>query len=296
MARPQGIDPFSRRERLEYTVIASCLWLLLLLPHRLRVPLSGWFTAYVVAPLSGMRRRARQNLARVCPELNTADRARIEREAHNNMGRLFIELFSLKDTQRIAAETPFTGGGIAALDRAKAEGRATIVVSGHFGNYDICRAGLILRGFDVGALYRPMNNRLFNARYEAAIRATGEPLFPRGRRGFGGMVRHMKDGKLLALLIDQHMDNGAELQFFGLPAYTALTAAELALKYDALLVPVYAVRQPDGLSFKVIIEEPVPHSDKSTMTQALNDSLEAQVRANMGQWLWTHRRWKRQRK
>ncbi|MEF9606081.1 lauroyl acyltransferase, partial [Paracoccus sp. PXZ] len=53
------------------------------------------------------------------------------------------------------------------------------------------------------------------------------------------------------------------------------------------------VRQPDGLSFRVEVGEPVPHSDAATMMQALNDDLERLVRAHMEQWFWVHRRWKR---
>lgn len=292
MAKAKPSEPITLRERLEDALVAPGLWLLMRLPYRLRVPLAGWLMARLVAPVLGLGRRVRANLALTCPDLPPADRARIETEVHDNMGRLFIELFSPADLHRIAAAAPFEGPGVAALDAARAEGRAVVAVSGHFGNYDVFRAALIQRGFQVGALYRPMNNRLFNARYEAAIRATGEPLFPRGREGLADMVRHLRRGRLLALLIDQHMDAGARLRFFGQPAYTALTAAELALRYNAVLVPIYAIRQPDGLTFRIRVEDPVPHTDDATMTQALNDSLEAQVRAHMGQWLWTHRRWK----
>jgi KDO2-lipid IV(A) lauroyltransferase len=66
----------------------------------------------------------------------------------------------------------------------------------------------------------------------------------------------------------------------------------MARKYGAILVPIYAVRRLDGLSFDIHVEAPIPHTDNEQMTQALNDSLEVRVRANPDQWLWTHRRWK----
>jgi KDO2-lipid IV(A) lauroyltransferase len=68
----------------------------------------------------------------------------------------------------------------------------------------------------------------------------------------------------------------------------------MALKYDALVVPVYGRRLPDGLNFELIFERPIAHTTPPEMTQALNDSLEAQVRADMKQWLWIHRRWRGQ--
>ena len=58
-----------------------------------------------------------------------------------------------------------------------------------------------------------------------------------------------------------------------------------------LILPTYGIRRPDG-GFDLRVEAPIPHSTPEAMTQALNDSLEAQVRAHMDQWLWTHRRWK----
>jgi KDO2-lipid IV(A) lauroyltransferase len=106
------------------------------------------------------------------------------------------------------------------------------------------------------------------------------------------MVRFLRGGGILGLLIDQRMQQGAKLSFFGHEALTALSAAELALKYDALLLPVYAIRQENGLDFDILVESPIPPGPPEAMTQALNDSLEALVRAHPGQWLWIHRRWK----
>ena len=105
------------------------------------------------------------------------------------------------------------------------------------------------------------------------------------------MLRFLKGGGMLAIVLDQYKHGGAALDFLGKPAPTALSPAELALRYEAPLVPIYILRQPDGLSFRIITEAPIPHGDPRVMTQALNDSLAVQVRAHMGQWLWSHRRW-----
>ena len=97
---------------------------------------------------------------------------------------------------------------------------------------------------------------------------------------------------MAGFLIDQHMRDGAPLTYFGKTALTGLSAADLALKYDAVLIPVYGLRLPNGLDFKLIFEEPIEHSTSEKMTQELNDSLEAVVKQNMTQWFWVHRRWK----
>jgi Kdo2-lipid IVA lauroyltransferase/acyltransferase len=265
---------------------------LLRLPYRWRVPLCGWFMARVIAPLAGYDRRVRDNLAMVMPDLPQAEVRRLMRAVPRNVGRTLIEIYSGAEFVARATAEPLSGPGIAALDAAHAAGRPVILITGHFGNYDASRAALIARGYRVGALYRPMKNAGFNAHYVAAISGIGTPVFPRGRQGMGRMLRFLKDGGMLGMLIDQHMGHGAPLEFFGHTAMTALSAAELALKYDALVIPTYAVRRDNGLDFDVIVEDPIPHGTPEAMTQALNDSLEALVRRYPDQWFWIHRRWK----
>lgn len=284
--------PLPLRDRLENAVILGLIRGLLLLPYRWRVPLCGWVMAHLVAPLAGYRRRIRANLALILPDLPASEVRRITRAVPDNVGRTLIEIYSGPAFTARAASLPLTGAGVGILEAAHREGRPVVLVTGHFGNYDASRAALIARGFRVGALYNPMKNRAFNAHYVAAISAIGTPLFARGKRGLAEMVRHLRSGGMLGLLIDQHMSHGAELTFFGHRALTALSAAELALKYDALVIPTYGIRQPDGLSFQIVVEPPIPAGPPEAMTQALNDSLEALVRRHPEQWLWIHRRWK----
>jgi KDO2-lipid IV(A) lauroyltransferase len=191
-----------------------------------------------------------------------------------------------------AAKYPPRGDGLAALEQARASGRPVVIVTGHFGNYLAARANLIARGYRIGGLYRPMDNAYFNHHYVAAMEEIGKPMFPRGTKGLGQMIRFLKEGGMLGLLLDQRMVQGARLSFFGHEALTALSAAELALKYDALLIPVYAIRKENGLDFDILVEAPIPQASAEAMTQALNDSLEALVRQHMDQWFWIHRRWK----
>jgi KDO2-lipid IV(A) lauroyltransferase len=286
--------PSSRglKDRLQFAAIRSLLWLMHRLPYRWRVPFSGWVLSRLAAPLLGWRKRIAANLRLALPELSTAEIRRLQRAVPENFGRTMAELFSPREFLHIARATPLEGPGLAALQQAKAEGRPSILVSGHFGNYDVIRAGVIAQGFQVGGIYRPMNIPQFNEIYVESISQIGQPLFSRGRRGMGQMMRFLKNGGTLAVLIDQRLSNGVALRYFGQTAYTALSFAELALKYDATLIPCYAIRQPDGLSFRAVMEAPVPHTTAEEMTQALNDSLEARVRRHMEQWLWIHNRWK----
>ena len=267
-----------------------------LLPYPRRIAAVGWVFSRLLAPLAGWRRRIRANLALACPELSRAEVERIAREVPDNAGRALAEIYSGPEfTARIVAADPLEGPGVPVLEAAAAEGRPVILACAHFGNYDAMRAALRARGWPVGALYRPMNNAAFNRHYIPAMEAIAAPIFPRGRAGLGQMLRFLKSGGFLCLGFDQYVRDGATLSFFGLPTETVTTPAELALRYGAVLVPINAIRQPDGLSFRVRAGAPIPPGDPAAMMQALNDDLEALVRAHMGQWFWVHRRWKPRR-
>lgn len=283
--------PFQPAYWLSDRVIRGLIAAMLALPYGLRVPFMGWLMRQVIGPLAGYGRRARENLALIWPDMPEARRRKIAAGALDNAGRSLIENYSTAEFTARAAGFPISGPGLAALEAANAEGRPVILVSGHFGNYEAARAALVARGFVIGGLYRPMHNPYFNAHYIRTMEAFGGPVFPQGRTGTTGFVRHLKAGGLLVLLFDQNA-RGARIDFLGHPAQTALSAAELALRYGADLIAFYGTRQPDGLGFTVALEAPIPHSDALEMTKALTRSLEARVQHNPEQWFWIHRRWK----
>ncbi|MDO5656905.1 MAG: lysophospholipid acyltransferase family protein [Paracoccus sp. (in: a-proteobacteria)] len=264
-----------------------------LLPYQRRIAFMGWVFSRVLAPLAGWRGRIRRNLALALPNLPKGEVERIIRAVPDNAGRSMAEIYSgTAFTTRIRDSQPLTGPGLPALAEAAETGRPVILACAHFGNYDAMRAALAAQGWPVGALYRPMNNAAFNAHYIPAMQAIAEPIFPRGRAGLAAMLRFLRGGGWMCLGFDQFDHGGTELRLFGLPTLTVLTPAELALKYDAALIPIAGIRLPDGLSFRVEVGAPIPPSDPATMMQALNDDLERLVRAHAGQWFWVHRRWK----
>lgn len=273
-------------------VIVGIIRLALALPYAARVKFVGWVVERIIGPVAGYRRRALRNLKMIWPELPEERRAEIAARCLNNVGRTFIENYSAKQFPRRMAKITPRGPGMEALEQAVAEDRPVILVTGHFGNYEATRAALVARGFNIGGLYRDMKNPYFNAHYVKTMEAFGGPVFPQGRKGTAGFVRHLKSGGQLVLLFDQHVYFAPVLDFLGEPARTAVSAAELALRYDALLIPFYGIRQPDGLSFDCVLEAPVPPSDPETMTQALNDSLAERVTKAPEQWFWVHRRWR----
>lgn len=263
----------------------------LALPYAWRVPAMGWLTSAVVAPLAGLRTRIRENLGLVVPDLPEEDVRRLTWNVPNNMGRTLIEVYSGNDFYRHCATLTLGGDGWPDVKQAAKDQRPVVIVTGHFGNYDALRVALIQAGCQVGAIYRPFNNPFFDAHYRSTINRIG-PIWPRGPNGLTQMVKHLKGGGMAAIAADQFVSDGAPVSFFGRAAATSLASAKLALKFDALLVAGYGIRREDGLNFDLVLEKPVDPATPEEMTEKLNASLEAQIRAHMDQWMWTHRRWK----
>lgn len=284
-------ERLSVRHWLEDRAIGAIIGAARLLPYRQRVRAMGWFSRAVLAPVA-LNHRTRANLHHVFPDLSAADVRRICRDVADNFGRSLIELHSGAEFARYAATLPITGPGLVALETARAHGQPAILAPIHFGNVAAVTAALAAHGFKAGQVYKPMHNREADRRYVSSIAGIGAPLFALGT-GMGDMVRFLRQGGMIALLHDVHIGGAPKLDFLGKPANTALSAAKLALRYDAPLVPAYATRNADGLTFTVVLEEPIAHSDALTMTQALNDSASARIRGTMGQWFWLHRRWKK---
>lgn len=282
--------PFQPMAFVQDLIARGLIGFALALPYRWRVPLMGWLMRRLVGPLAGYRKRADENLAMIWPDLPQTRRDQIASACLDNAGRTLMENYSTADFTARQAQLVPQGPGVAALQAARAAGRAVILVSGHFGNYEAARACLVAQGFTIGGLYRPMTNRYFNAHYIRTMEAFGGPVFPQGRAGTAGFVKHLRAGGLLVLLFDQRA-SGEWIDFLGKPALTALSAAELALRYKADLIPFYATRRADGLSFDIALEAPIAPASALEMTQALTQSLEARVRAHPEQWFWVHRRW-----
>ncbi len=281
-------------DRLGNAAIRTVLAAALRLPYRWRVPAMGWVAARIAAPLAGWHNRIRANLAQVCPDLSEAEIRRLQRRVPDNFGRALIETYSGAEFLSRMRDLPLTGdaGAIAALEAARDTKRPVIFITGHFGNYEVPRGRMIAHGYPVGAIYNAMSNPLFNAHYVRAMSGIGTPLFERSRRGVAEMVKFLRGGGMVAMVVDHYMRQGTPLDFLGQPARTALSAAEMALKYDALVIPIYGRRRPDGLTFDILVEAPIPHGTATEMTQAMNDSLARLVRETPEQWFWIHRRWK----
>ncbi len=290
-AKPKPTAPFAHR--VQNIVAQTVLRGAMLLPYEARIRSVGWLVEHILAPLSGWNRRVRDNLALVAPETPDAERTRIAKRVANNVGRTLIEIYSGDDFLARVKDAPRTGPGIQAIEDAQQQGRAIVLLTAHIGNYDAVRGAFAMAGHNMAALYKPMRNSIFNDHYVKAVEHIASPVFPTTGRGIAGLIGHLKGGGTVGIVGDIGATGAPLLKFFGHPAHTPVSAADWALKYDALLVPIYGLRQDDGLSFRIFADAPIEPSDPETMMQTYNDSVEAITRAHMDQWFWIHKRWKR---
>jgi KDO2-lipid IV(A) lauroyltransferase len=288
MARPKRPLVLDYLENLPQRLMMGFLRLL---PFDASIRLGGWVGRRLICDFGLYRGRIEKNLRRIYPDMEFAQRKDLMAGIATTFGRSFAEYFQNSRFRKRLDRYHASGPGLDHLKAAQAEGRGAILVSGHFGQVEAVRAFLNAEGMHVGSIYRPQNNPFFEADLLREITQAGDPMFPTTRKGERDMIRHVRSGGVLSVLNDQSRTEAPRIDFLGEPAHTALTAANLALRYDVPLIPVYGTRQED-LSIDVEFEDPIPPSDAETMTARLNDSLSARVRAHPEQWFWMHRRWK----
>ncbi|MGP6085693.1 lysophospholipid acyltransferase family protein [Antarctobacter jejuensis] len=266
-----------------------------LLPVRARLNLVGWVVRRVIAPLLGWYDRVEANIDHVWPETPPARKREIAEAAITNLGRAIIENYDPQEMKRRGAAYPVTGPGLPALEKAVADGRPVLLLSGHYGNPVCARSALVARGYTVAGLLRPLSNPYSNARYIQNYKDVCEPVFEQGRRGTMDLLKYIRGGGVAAMAFDVFESSGPAIDFLGQPAPTALSPAEIALKTGALLIPYFGVRRPDGYGFDCVVEEPIAEGEPIEMMKEATRRLEAWIERDPGQWMWTHRRWKPKR-
>jgi KDO2-lipid IV(A) lauroyltransferase len=252
----------------------------------------GALVGLVVRYFPIARRRVDRELRRVYPDMPRSERMDLCHKMGRNMGRTLFEILHCTEFQTLHERNIVSGPGLATLQQARAAGKGAIIVSGHFGQWEAIRSTLKARGMETGAVYRPQTNRHYERRLFAGIEAGGKPILATGKIGTRALVRHIREGGFIAILLDEKYTDGARLPFLGHPALTSLAAAQLALKYDLPMVPAFGTRTGDGTQFNVEFDAAIAPSDSLTMTQTFNDNLSDRILNDPDQWYWMLHRWK----
>lgn len=274
----------------EAVLIYALPWALRPLPFKWRVALGGAMIGGAVRLVPSLRKRIERNVALIFPDM--ANKKTFIKQVTRHIGRGFMVLFYSKDYHSKLSGVEMAPDALAQIQAAQAAEKPVIVVSGHFGEWEAIRVMLARAGLPSASIYREASNPIFERHFAKAMAVGGAGLFQTGMKGTRKMLKHLKAGGIITVLLDQRVNEGVPLDFLGHPALSSTIMAELAQKTGALLVPAYAPLAADG-QVQLVVEPALDHGNPLAMTQAINDSLSAQVRAHPEQWYWLHNRWAR---
>lgn len=265
----------------------------------------GGFVARRLGPLLPVSRVGRANLAAAFPEHDAPwIEARLV-EVWDNLGRTVCEYPHLASLRRVERLEPGTVGyrieGEEHFRAAVENAKPAILVSAHLGNWEMLPVSAHQAGRTLGVVYRAVGNGRIDRRIagfrRAATAGDATPLFPKGSAGARATLAHLGKGGPLGILADQKMNDGIAVRFFGRDAMTAVAPAQLALRFDAAVLPARCVRVGPA-AFRVVLDPILPlptegsRSERAhALTQAITETIERWIRAHPGQWLWLHRRW-----
>lgn len=256
---------------------------------------AGGALARLIGPRLSTSDRARHNLASALPELTETERRRIIALMWDNLGRVAAEYPHLARIDVFGAANRVEVRGLAYIEAALAAGRPIVMFGGHLGNWELAPLAAAQYGLDMTHLYRAANNPLVD-RMIARFRGGGD-FAPKGAAGSRRVFAALRRGGHLAMLVDQKLNDGIAVPFFGRPAMTAPALALLALHFDCVVLPVRVERRR-GARFRLSIYPPLSmlrsgdrSADAAALMAEVNRTLEAWIRERPEQWFWLHRRW-----
>ena len=249
-----------------------------------------------LGPKVPVSNRARQNLRVVFPDMPEAEREKIVRGVWDNLFRI-VNDFCHMPRIRAEHESRIEVVGGEHLEALRTSGRPAILFTAHIGDWEMASFVARTRGLPISFLYRRFNNPLFDRTARLLQDVAEEEIILKGRAGARKMTEVMKRGDPVFMLVDVRMNDGVKVPFLGVDAMTPSAPALLALRYDAVLVPIWTERTGPA-QFRVTIEEPYAppstgdrNADVVSIMTWVNDRIGAWVRARPEQWMWLHRRW-----
>ena len=258
--------------------------------------LGGWL-GRTVGPHIPISARAVKNLSAAFPEKSPAEIATIVRAMWDNLGRVAAEYPHLGEINVYDPEGRVEVSGFEYADLLRDDGRGGIFFSGHIANWEILSLGATQRGVPLDRVYREANNRLVEWLYKHGRAAVEGALIPKGSAGARVLLRSLEDNRHIAMMVDQKMNDGIPVPFFGRDVMTAPALAELALRYDCPVVPA-RVERLKGAHFRLLVYPPLElvktgdrRADVAANMAQVNAILEQWIRDTPEQWLWLHNRW-----
>jgi KDO2-lipid IV(A) lauroyltransferase len=280
--------------------LAALGWALAQLPLDFRLWVGRRLGDLAHWALWGRRGVARQNLALAFGRERTARELDcLCRQSFRQLGMTLAEACALLFTAPTSVLSRVQVEGMEHLTSAMAQGKGVLILTAHFGNWELLAASHSMTGFPRSVVGRPLDHPFLD-RLAVRLRVGSGAEFIDKRRALSEVLSALRRQRMVGIVLDQNASRreGVFVPFFGVPASTSKGLALLALRTGAPVVPVFIHREPGG-RHRVIVDPAVPLSptgdrdrDVVEATAAFTRIIEAKVRQHPEQWFWLHRRWK----
>jgi KDO2-lipid IV(A) lauroyltransferase len=284
---------------LEFILVISFFLIFRILGLKLSSKLGEIIGKYF-GPLLRKKIIVKKNILIAFPNIDETSINQIIDGMWKNIGRTFgeyihINKFSLLDNE----ENKIVFINKNNLQILMNNSKPIIFFSGHFANFELMAKCLRELQFNIGVIYRPLNNIFLNPIMEFIRKKYICPIqIEKGPTGTKKLIKHISTKNPLALMIDQRLSSSIRVPFFNQPATTTTTPAQLSIKYDALLVPVF-LKRLKNTNYEFFIEEPLVvkktnnyEKDIFNITEIMNKKIEEFIKVDPTSWFWSHDRWK----
>ena len=262
-----------------------------------RASAAGGRLARLIGPRLPVSNVARRNLGHAFPEKSADQIEAVVLGMWDNLGRVAAEYAHLGEIDVTDPNGRVEVVGIENVELLRDDGISGIFFSAHLGNWEIASLGAIQNGVPLTQIYRAANKPHMETLLRSLRAPVGGINFPKGAAGAKQLIKALRRGEHLGMMIDQKLNEGIAVPFFGRHAMTAPALAQLALKFACPVVPA-RVERLDGAHFRLTVYPPLelPRSgdrqaDITAIMARINALIEDWIRARPEQWLWLHRRW-----
>ncbi|MER3401844.1 MAG: lipid A biosynthesis acyltransferase [Armatimonadota bacterium] len=270
------------------------------LPMRVAIRLGAGLGLLGYGLVGRYRRVALANLQRAFPEWSQAQVKATARRVFRNFGVALAEFLKAPSMTLPQIEQRLQVEGLEFLDSAFREGKGVLLITGHFGNWELMARYLCMRGYPISVIARDTDDPAATALVTLIRERSGYKVIPRGHAA-RPVLKALRNNEAVGILPDQNAGD-VFVEFFGQKAGSVAGPAIFHLRTGAPIVPLFNVRLP-GDYHRVEILPPLRfeptgdiRADSQRIMQALHDILERYIRRYPDQWLWLHDRWKSARK
>jgi len=286
---------------IQYAAGRAVLAVLSLVPFRAARKVGRRLGYLGYSPFGIRRNVVERQIAAALPDANAAEVDSLVRDAYGHFGEVLIETALLPQLGRHGVLDLFESAeGFEGIQEAHTAGKGIILITGHFGNWELAGAYVAARGVPIECIVRRLNNPLFDT-YVTRTREGAGMIVVHDHDAVRRTPRAFKAGHAVAFVADQGVLGLAStfVPFFGRPAKTPRGPAVFAMRFKLPTFFVAAVREPSGKYRCVvtpveILDTGNREEDVDRVVAQYTGILESWVRRYPGQYFWHHRRWKRQ--